>query len=255
MRPFPDPGFHGSPPLTKEEGKRLLEPLLERLEDLQERLYAENRRALLIVLQGMDTAGKGGTIKKVGGALYPAGFRVASFKAPTALERAHDFLWRIHRETPRAGEVVFFDRSHYEDVLVARVDKLVAPKVWRARYDQINAFERYLADNGTVIRKFFLHISRREQRERLQARVEDPRKRWKFSSEDIAKRRRWPDYMRAYRDAIARCHTASAPWIVVPANHKWYRDLVVAREVVAALEKVNPRYPTPAFDPRSVRIP
>jgi PPK2 family polyphosphate:nucleotide phosphotransferase len=191
----------------------------------------------------MDASGKGGTIKKVGGALYPAGFRVVSFKVPSAEELSHDFLWRIHAEVPRRGEIVFFDRSHYEDVLVVRVERLVAEGVWRKRYAQINAFERHLADNGTAIVKFFLHISRSEQRERLEARRRDPTKRWKFSLDDLRKRRRWPAYQRAYRDVLDRCSTKWAPWTVVPADRKWYRNLVVARELVRVLEGIDPRYP------------
>jgi PPK2 family polyphosphate:nucleotide phosphotransferase len=241
--------------LRKEDAEELLlPPLLERLDDLQERLFAENRRSLLVVLQGMDTSGKGGTIKTLGGALYPAGYRAVAFKVPTSLELAHDFLWRVHRETPRSGEIVFFDRSHYEDVLVVRVDKLVPAKVWRARYEQINAFERHLADNGTTIRKFFLHISREEQRERLKKRLENPKKQWKFSFSDAAKRKQWSAYMRAYRDAVARCDTSWASWIVVPSDHKWYRNLVVARELVRTLEAMSPRYPRLTFDPKKIRI-
>ena len=193
----------------------------------------------------MDASGKGGTIKKVGGALYPAGFRVVSFQVPSAEELAHDFLWRVHRETPRRGEIVFFDRSHYEDVLVVRVEGLVSAKVWRRRYDQINRFEQHLADNGTTIVKFFLNISRKEQRERFKKRLADPTKQWKFSVEDIEKSKKWPAYRAAYRDAVRRCTTAWAPWTVVPADHKWYRNLVVAYEVVRALERIDPRYPAP----------
>lgn len=206
------------------------------------------------MLQGLDTAGKGGTIKKVGGAFYPSGFRVVSFKVPSALELSHDFLWRVHKEVPRRGEIVFFDRSHYEEVLIVRVDRLVPEKTWRSRYEQINAFEKHLSANGTSIVKFFLHISRREQAERLQARLAEPHKRWKFSVEDLRKRGQWGAYQRAYRDALARCDRPWAPWVVVPANHKWYRNLVVARELVRALEKMKPEYPRPRFDPKKIRI-
>lgn len=237
------PDFHGSPPLKKEEAEELLERQLDRLAELQEKLYAENRRSLLVVLQGMDASGKGGAIKKVGGALYPAGFRVVSFKVPSAEELAHDFLWRVHRETPRRGEIVFFDRSHYEDVLIVRVEELVPRKIWRRRYDEINRFEKHLTDNGTRIVKFFLHISREEQRERFEKRLADPKKRWKFSVGDLEKRKKWPSYVAAYREAVRRCSTVWAPWTVVPADHKWYRNLVIAREIVRALERINPRYP------------
>jgi len=225
------------------------------MDELQERLYAEGRRSLLVVLQGMDTSGKGGAIKTVGGAVNPGGFRVVSFKVPTPVELAHDFLWRIHQQTPRAGEIVFFDRSHYEDVLVVRVEKLAPPAVWRRRFAHINAFEKHLADSGTTIVKFFLHITREEQRERLQARLDDPAKRWKFAPGDLEKRRRWGAYMAAYRDAIRLCDTRAAPWVVVPANHKWYRNLVIARTLVRTLERLRPRYPRAAFDPASIRIP
>jgi PPK2 family polyphosphate:nucleotide phosphotransferase len=243
---LPNPHFHGDPPLAKQEAESLTQKALERLSELQERLYAERRRSLLVVLQGPDTSGKGGTIRKVGGAFYPAGFRVVSFKVPSAEELSHDFLWRIHRETPRRGEVVFFDRSHYEDVLVVRVDRLAPKSVWRKRYEQINAFEKHLADNGTAIVKFFLHISRQEQRERLEARRDDPTKQWKFSADDVVKRRQWSAYRQAYRDALERCHARWAPWVVVPADHKWYRNLVVARELVRILERLDPKYPKPA---------
>ena len=246
MSGFPDPAFHGSPPLEKGKGEALLALQLRRLEELQERLYAENRQSLLVVIQGLDTAGKGGTIKRIGGAFYPAGFRVASFKAPNGEELSRDFLWRIHREVPRRGEIVFFDRSHYEDVLVVRVDRLVPEKVWRARYEQINAFEKHLWENGTAIVKFFLHISRREQAERLKVRLSNPKKRWKFSFDDLRKRRQWTAYRAAYAEAIRRCGKPWAPWRVVPADHKWYRNLVVAREIVRVLEGMNPRYPKSA---------
>jgi len=243
---FPDPAFHGSPPLEKSKGEALLALQLRRLDELQERLYAENRQSLLVVLQGLDTAGKGGTIKRIGGAFYPAGFRAVGFKAPTGEELSRDFLWRIHREVPRRGEVVFFDRSHYEDVLVVRVDRLVPEKVWRARYEQINSFERHLWENGTAIVKFFLHISRREQAERLKARLSNPKKRWKFSFDDLRKRQQWTAYQAAYAEAIRRCGKPWAPWRVVPSDHKWYRNLVVARELVRVLESLNPRYPKAA---------
>ncbi len=184
-----DPDFHGSPPLEKEGAREVLARNLERLGSLQERLYAERQRSLLAILQGMDASGKDGTIEGIAGAMHPLGIRAVAFKVPSPEELSHDFLWRIHRQAPQKGEVVFFNRSHYEDVLIARVDRLVPESVWRKRYDQINAFEKSLAENGTAIVKFFLHISRKEQRERLQARVEDPTKRWKFSVDDLRKRR------------------------------------------------------------------
>ena len=249
-----DPDFHGSPPVEKEEAKAALARALNRLESLQERLYAERDRSLLVILQGMDAAGKDGTIKSMAGAMNPLGIRTVAFKEPSAEELAHDFLWRVHRQAPQKGEFVFFNRSHYEDVLIARVDRLVPARVWRRRYDQINAFEKHLVENGTAIVKFFLNISRGEQRERLQARVEDPTKRWKFSLDDLRKRRQWGAYQRAYGDVLDRCDTKSAPWTVVPADHKWYRNLVVARGLVRILEMLDPRYPKTDFDPRKVRV-
>ena len=248
------PDFHGSPPIEKEEARDALARSLDRLESLQERLYAERKRSVLVILQGMDAAGKDGTIKSTAGAMNPLGIRTVAFKEPSLEELAHDFLWRVHRQAPKKGECVFFNRSHYEDVLIGRVDRPVPARVWRRRYDQINAFEKLLAENGTAIVKFFLNISRREQRARLQARVEDPTKRWKFSLDDLRKRRQWGAYQRAYRDVLDRCDTRWAPWTVVPADHKWYRNLVVARELVHVLEKLNPRYPKTDFDPRKLRV-
>ena len=249
-----DPDFHGSPPLEKEDAKQELDKLLQRIEGLQERLHAEHKRAVLVILQGMDAAGKDGTIKSLAGAMNPLGIRTVAFKVPSPEELAHDFLWRVHRQTPQKGECVFFNRSHYEDVLVVRVDHLAPAAVWKRRYDQINAFERNLVENDTWILKFFLHISRAEQRERLQERVNDPTKRWKFSVDDLRKRRQWGAYMRAYREVLDRCDTKWARWTVVPANHKWYRNLVVARDLVRALERMNPRYPKPDFDPSRIRV-
>ena len=234
-----------------EKGKRadkLLARDIERLFALQEKLYAEGRRALLVVLQAMDTGGKDGTIKHVFSGVNPTGCRVTSFKAPSEEELAHDFLWRIHKAVPRYGEIGIFNRSHYEDVLVVRVRELVPPAVWRARYDRINQFEKDLVESGIHLLKFFLHISKEEQKERLEARLADPAKRWKFDAGDLAERKRWSDYQKAYRDALARCSTASAPWIVVPANRKWYRNLVVARAIVEKLEAMKPKPRQPSVD-------
>lgn len=217
-----------------------------RLDELQERLWAEGRRRLLIVLQGMDTAGKGGAIEHVMGSFDPAGVRVVSFKTPTPAELAHDYLWRVHPHVPGNGEVVIFDRSHYEDVLVVRVRELVPKKVWSRRYDHINAFERLLADEGTTIVKLFLHISSDEQRERLQARLDEPTKRWKFRLGDLEERKRWDDYRAAYEAMLARCSTAWAPWYVVPADRKWVRNLVVAEILRDVLEELDPQYPPAA---------
>ncbi len=221
---------------------------LERLPGLQYLLYADGRRAVLVVLQAIDTGGKDGVIRHVMSGLNPAGCSVTSFKVPTAEERAHDFLWRIHRAVPALGTIGVFNRSHYEDVLVVRVHRLVPEPVWRARYAQINEFERILTANGVSILKILLHISRDEQAERLRARIEDPTKNWKFSLQDLEERRAWKAYMNAFEDAINECGTPWAPWHVVPANHKWYRDAVVARLLREHLESLDLEYPKPAVD-------
>jgi PPK2 family polyphosphate:nucleotide phosphotransferase len=214
-----------------------------RLAELQEMLFARHERKLLIILQGMDTSGKDGAIGHVFGSCNPQGTRVVSFRQPSDEELDHDFLWRVHRHVPGRGEVAVFNRSHYEDVLVVRVHELVDEKVWKARYGQINAFEQMLAESGTIILKFFLHISKEEQGKRLQKRLEDPTKCWKFNKGDLAERKLWKDYQRAYEDAISKTSTAWAPWHVVPANHKWYRDFVIGSVVVEALERLRMTYP------------
>jgi PPK2 family polyphosphate:nucleotide phosphotransferase len=226
--------------------------LQKRIGELQELLYAENRRRLLVVLQGMDTSGKDGTVRHVMSEASPQGLRVASFKKPTAVELAHDYLWRVHAQVPASGEIVVFNRSHYEDVLVVRVHSLVPENVWRPRYDQINDFERMLSESGTTIVKFFLHISPEEQRERLQARLDDPTKRWKFQHGDLDERKRWDDYMTAYEEALTRTSTAYAPWYVVPSNRNWVRNFIVAGVLVETLEKLKMRYPQP--DLANVRV-
>jgi PPK2 family polyphosphate:nucleotide phosphotransferase len=218
---------------------------LRRLAALQERLWAERRHRVLIVLQGIDTAGKGGTIEHVMGAFNPLGCPVHSFKVPTQVELDHDYLWRVHQRVPGIGEIAIFDRSHYEDVLVVRVLGLVPEERWRPRYEQINAFERLLAEEGTTILKFFLYIDRDEQRERFQARLDDPDKRWKFRMADLETRRRWDDYAAAYEEALSRCSTEFAPWFVIPSNRKWFRNLAVAQIVANALEALDPRFPEP----------
>ncbi len=202
----------------------------------------------MLVLQGMDTSGKGGTIGHVVSSMNPAGVDVAAFKNPTDEELAHDFLWRIERRLPDPGEIVVFDRSHYEDVLVVRVHELVDESTWRARYDRINAFERRVIGAGTTIVKCFLHISYDEQRERLLARLDDPTKHWKFRERDIEERALWQDYMAAYDDAIAHCSTDEAPWFVIPADHKWYRNWAVGTILVETLERMDPRYPPADLD-------
>jgi PPK2 family polyphosphate:nucleotide phosphotransferase len=211
---------------------------------LQEILYAQAKYAVLVILQGPDTSGKDGTIRRVFGPINPAGAVVTSFKKPTSHELAHDFLWRVHKAVPAAGMIGLFNRSHYEDVLVARVRRLVPAERIEARYDEINNFERHLAENDVIILKFYLLISRKEQKARLQARLEDPTKRWKFSESDLAERKYWDDYMSAYRLALARCSTQWAPWFIVPADRKWYRDAVVARIVRSTLEALDLTYPS-----------
>jgi len=227
----------------KDEAEDLVEKHVHRMADLQQRLYAGQERALLVVLQGMDGAGKDGTIRHVMSGLNPQGCRVVGFKAPTADERAHDFLWRVHREVPPRGFIGIFNRSHYEDVLAARVRKIVTEKVWRGRYAHINAFEKLLDDSGVVVLKFFLYISKQEQKERLERRLHDPSRAWKFDPIDWDNRRLWKDYMAAYEDAMARCGTPWAPWQIVPANRKWYRNLLVSARVVEALESMRLKYP------------
>ncbi len=226
---------------------------LERIDALQYRLYAEGRQSLLVVLQGMDTSGKDGLVRHVMAAFNPQGCKAWAFKAPTAEELAHDFPWRIHRAAPARGEVAIFNRSHYEDVLVVRVHELVPRAVWERRYDAINAFEAGLVANGTRVLKFFLHLSRAEQRRRLLARLDEPRKHWKFNEGDLTERRLWDDYQRAYEDALGRCSTPHAPWYAIPADRKWYRDAAVSEIVAATLEAMKPKPPDVAIDVRRLR--
>lgn len=231
----------------KEDGRCRLAENTEAINKLTYRLYAENRRSLLLVLQGMDTAGKDGTIRAVMKGINPQTCQVIPFKQPSSLELDHDFLWRIHREVPRNGNVGIFNRSHYEDVLVVRVHKLVKESVWRNRYDRINDFEKLLTEGGMTIVKCFLHISKDEQKERLQARLDNPDKRWKFSKADLSERQRWDDYQDAYEDALANCSTDWAPWHVIPSNRKWFRNLVVSELLRETLEDMDPQFP--ACDP------
>ncbi|MFF2197933.1 PPK2 family polyphosphate kinase [Streptomyces sp. NPDC058157] len=244
-------------PSDKAAGQAAAAALAEPLAGLQERLYAAatggDRRRLLLVLQGMDTSGKGGTVKHVAGPLNPAGCRVTSFKAPTAEEREHPFLWRVERALPRPGEIGIFDRSHYEDVLIARVRALVPPEVVERRYEEINAFERALVEDGVTVVKVFLHIGFEEQRERLLRRLDRPDKHWKFDPGDIEERRLWPAYQEAYERVLERCSTAEAPWYVVPADRKWYRNWAVGRLLLEHLEELDPRYPAAAFDVEACR--
>jgi PPK2 family polyphosphate:nucleotide phosphotransferase len=238
----------------KEAAQKELLALNGRLEVLQEELWAESKRKVLVVLQGMDTSGKDGTIRQVFEGVNPLGVRVAAFKAPTEEELAHDFLWRVHPQVPGNGEMVIFNRSHYEDVLVARVRGFVPPEVWKPRYDQINDFERLLAETGTVILKFFLYISKDEQKERLQARLDDPLKHWKFRKGDLDDRAHWDDYIKAYEEALARTSQDHAPWYVVPSDRKWYRNLVIATILVEALEKLDIKVPETAEDLQGVVV-
>lgn len=249
-----DPNDRSAFPEGKKAGKRHLLELNEALETLQELLYAEGKHKVLIVLQGIDTSGKDGTIRHVFEGVNPQGVRVASFKKPTPIELAHDYLWRVHQRVPGRGEIVIFNRSHYEDVLVVRVHSLVPEAVWAKRYDQINAFERTLAEEGTTIRKFFLHIDRAEQKERFQARLDNPHKHWKFNPADLEERQLWPQYIAAYEDALNRTSTAWAPWYIVPANRKWYRNLVIGTVLVETLEGLDMGYPEADFDPASIVI-
>jgi PPK2 family polyphosphate:nucleotide phosphotransferase len=216
---------------------------LVRLSDLQDRLWAEAKQAVLVVLQGIDSAGKDGVIKKVMTAFNPQGCPVTSFKVPSVDEFAHDYLWRVHRQAPRKGEVGIFNRSHYEEVLIVRVHGLVPKRVWSRRYAQINDFERMLAETGTTVVKFFLSIDKDEQRERFQARYDDPTKRWKFSMSDLDERKLWDDYQAAFEDAVTKTSTDWAPWYVVPANHKWFRDLAVSTILADTIAGLRPTYP------------
>jgi PPK2 family polyphosphate:nucleotide phosphotransferase len=237
----------------KDQASQRLAANLARIDELQYLLYAEARQSLLIVLQGMDASGKDGLIRNVLAIFNPQGCKVWPFKVPTIEEAAHDSLWRIHRATPGVGEVAVFNRSHYEDVLVVRVHKLVPRSVWSLRYRTINEFERHLHEHGTRVLKFFLHISHEEQRERLLARLDHPLKRWKFSDADLVERDRWRSYQRAYEDALARCSTSHAPWYVIPASRKWYRDFAVSQIVADTLKQMQPRIPKAKLGLRKLR--
>ena len=225
----------------------------DRLRELQDRLYAAGSRAVLVILQGLDTSGKDGTIKHVMGAVNPQSCRVVSFRAPTPEELRHHFLWRIRRVLPRPGELGIFNRSHYEDILVPKARGLLPAEILDRRHDEINRFERKLVDGGTLVLKFCLHISTEEQRERLLARLDDPSKRWKFREADLEDRARWPDFQAAYDSILTRCSTEWAPWYVIPADRKWYRNWAVAGILIEALEELDPRYPQPQLDLQRLR--
>ena len=239
----------------KKDVRKLLEQQRRRIQELQARLYAENKQGLLIVLQAMDTGGKDGTIKHVLSGVNPQGCRISSFKAPNPEERNHDFLWRYHKSAPARGRIGIFNRSHYEDVLVVRVKDLVPEEVWRPRYGLINNFEYNLTHNGIQVVKFFLHISKDEQKRRLESRLKNPDKRWKFSKNDIKERAFWNDYHEAFEEAINNCSTECAPWYVVPANKKWYRNLVIARTIADTLEAMDPQFPSAEEGLEDVEIP
>lgn len=221
---------------------------LDRLRELQQLLSADKRYALLIVLQALDAGGKDGTIRHVMSGVNPQGCKVTSFKVPSSEERLHDFLWRVHKAVPERGDIGIFNRSHYEDVLVVRVHRTVSKEVWSKRFAQINDFEHELSENGVRILKFFLHISKEEQKRRFQARLLDPARNWKLSLADFEERRYWDDYMKAYEDALCKCSTSRAPWYVIPANHKWCRNYVIAELIVQALEDMKLKYPPPMVD-------
>jgi PPK2 family polyphosphate:nucleotide phosphotransferase len=242
-------GFEGKAAVLEGLQKNLAE-----LAKLQYLLYAENKRALLVVLQAMDAGGKDGTIRHVMSGLNPQGCRVTSFKVPSAEEADHDFLWRIHHAVPPKGEIGIFNRSHYEDVLVVRVHRLVPKSAWSRRYDEINGFEKLLTDNDMIILKFFLHISKEEQLARLRARLDDPSKNWKISPADFEERKRWDDYVAAYEDVLDRCSTPTAPWFVIPADKKWVRNYAVSEIIVQTLRGLKMQFPAPAVDVSSIHI-
>jgi PPK2 family polyphosphate:nucleotide phosphotransferase len=233
---------------NKDDAEAQIDKLNDELEALQELLFAERKRKMLIVLQGMDTSGKDGVIRHVFDGVNPQGVRVASFKVPTPEELDHDYLWRVHKQTPSKGEIVIFNRSHYEDVLVVRVHQLVSEAVWQKRYQQINEFERMLAEEGTTILKFFLHIDLDEQKERLEARLHDPTKQWKFNTGDLGERKLWAEYTKAYEDVLNKTSTEWAPWYIVPSNRKWYRNLIIVTLLVEALKDFKMAYPQPKED-------
>ena len=240
-----DPNGGKDAAMGKEEGKKRTAKLNARLEELQELLYAEGKHKVLIVLQATDTGGKDGTIRHVFDGVNPQGVKVASFKKPTAQELSHDYLWRIHQHAPASGELTIFNRSHYEDVLVVRVHNLAPKSVWNRRYDHINNFEKMLADEGTTILKFFLQIDQDEQKERLQARLDEPEKNWKFAKGDLDERKLWPEYQEAFQAMLRKTSTNWAPWYVIPANRKWLRNLIISQVIVDTLEGLNMKFPPP----------
>jgi len=250
LDPADTTGFRGG----KRRAEARLPGLIAELDRLQELLYADGRYGMLVVLQGVDTSGKDGTIRNVFEGVNPQGVRVSSFKVPTPFEAAHDFLWRVHRQVPGKGEIVIFNRSHYEDVLVARVHHLVPARIWSKRYHAINQFEKELVEEGVPVVKFFLHISREEQRRRLEERLTDRSKRWKLSPADLQERPFWPQYMASYQEMLRRTTTRWAPWYVIPADHKWFRNLAISSLLTERLAALDLRYPTPTVTTRSLPI-
>ncbi|MBN1974639.1 MAG: polyphosphate kinase 2 family protein [Sedimentisphaerales bacterium] len=236
-----DPGDTSG--FSQKDASKLTKENIDRLKKFQYLLYAENKHSLLIILQAMDAGGKDGTIRHVLGPLNPQGVRVISFKTPTGEEVSHDFLWRIHQHTPKTGEICIFNRSHYEDVLIARVHNLVPKQIWSKRYKHINSFEKLLLDSGTTIIKFFLNISQKEQLQRLNDRLEDPQKKWKANPQDFVERNYWGEYMKAYESAIQKCSTSYAPWFIIPSDKKWFRNLAVSTILVNTLESLNMKFP------------
>lgn len=251
LRDVDPAGTHG---VTRENAADPLMKHLKRLSVLQYLLYAEGRRSLLVVLQGIDAAGKDGTIRRVMSGLNPQGVGVTAFKVPEGEEKRHDYLWRIHKAVPEHGQIGIFNRSHYEDVLVVRVHDLVPKSVWSERYRQINHFENMLSENGATIVKFFLYISKEEQAQRFRKRLEDKRKNWKFSPDDLKEREYWDSYIEAYEDVLRKCNHDYAPWYVIPANHKWFRNLAVAQILVETLEGMKLQYPKPSADLSQIRF-
>jgi len=248
-----DPDYHGKHE-SRESALPEIQKNLQKMEPLQYLMYAENKHSLLIVLQGLDAAGKDGVVRHVLTGMNPSGCVSVNFKQPTARELAHDFLWRVHPHVPAKGSVAIFNRSHYEDVLVARVHNLVPEKVWSKRYDQINDFERLIAtENNTTILKFFLHISKEEQLERFKKRLDDPARQWKISDSDYKERDYWKDYIEAFEDVLRKTSTERAPWFIIPANHKWFRDLAISQIITRAMEEMNMQLPKPTVNLAEIR--
>ncbi len=238
----------------KEESAKAFDKLQDELQNLQKMLYAQNKHRILVVIQAMDTGGKDGCVKHVFSRIDPQGIHVRAFKKPDEEELAHDFLWRVHAKVPRNGQLVIFNRSHYEDIIAVRVKKIFPEKIWKQRYRHVVEFERMLAEEGTTIVKIYLHISKAEQKQRLQSRLVNPEKHWKFNPDDLKDRALWSDFMETYEDVLAKTSTEYAPWYVVPANRKWYRNLVVARIMVDTMKKLDMKFPDIDWDPKAMVV-